>query len=65
MLLEGHIPESSDCLQRSILGIQQDMTSTFFMSITTLPAQSIRRSSGCEFASRPRLYAEDPLFQYQ
>ena len=65
MMLESHIPDGSDCLERSILGIQQDMTSTLFMSTTTLPAQSIGRSSGCEFASHPRLFAEDPLFQYQ
>ena len=65
MMLEGHISDGDDCLQRSILEIRQDMTSTLFMSTTTLPAQSIGRSSGCEFASRPRLSTEDPLFQYQ
>ena len=65
MMLEGHIPDGGDCLQRSVLRIRQDMTSTLFMSTTTLPAQSIGSSSGCEFASRPRLSAKDPLFQYQ
>ena len=62
MMLEGRISDDGDCLQRSILRIRQDMTSTLFMSITTLPAQSIGRSSGCEFASRPRLSVEEPLF---
>ena len=65
MMLEGHISDGDDCLQISILRIRQEMASTLFISITTLPTQSIGRSSGCEFASHSRLFAKDPLFQYQ
>ena len=54
MILEGHIPDGSDCLQRSILGIQQDVMPTLFMSITALPVQSIEHSSGCGLAFHPQ-----------
>ena len=65
MMLEGHIPDGGDCLQRNVLGIRQDMTSTLFMSTTTLPTQLIRLSFDCEFSSCPRLSIEDPILQYQ
>ena len=61
MMLEGHIPDGSDCLQRSILRIRQDLMPALFMNITNLPVQLIGRSFGCELASRPRLFTEDPL----
>ena len=61
MMLEGHILDGSDCLQRSILIICQDVMPALFMNITTLPVQSIGRSVGCGLASRPRLSTTDPL----
>ena len=58
MTLEGHNPDGSDYLQRSILIIRQDLMPALFMNITTLPVQSIGRSSGCGLESRPRLSAK-------
>ena len=54
MMLKGHILDGSDCLRKSILGIRQDLMPALFMSITTLPVQSIEQSSGCGLAFHPR-----------
>ena len=64
MVLKGHVLDGSDGLQRSILKIQQDMTSKLFMRTTTLLAQSIGHSFDCESAFRLQLFAEYPLLQY-
>ena len=41
MMLEGHIPDGSNCLKRSILRIRQDLMPALFMNITTLPVQRL------------------------
>ena len=61
MMLEGHISDGSNCLRRSVLRIRHELMLAFLMSITTLPVQSIGRSSGCELAFSPRLSAKNLL----
>ena len=41
MMLEGHIPDGSDFLQRIILRIRHNLMSSLFMNITTLPVSRL------------------------